>query len=222
VRKISESYFHNDREEMLEFLPSQYSKVLEIGCGAGSFRSLMKGSIEYWGVDPSESAALIMEKRAYKFFRGILDDVAQDLPDQYFDLVVINDVMEHTPDHLAFLEILKRKLAVGGYLVGSIPNVRYILNLKELLLKKDWAYQESGGILDNTHLRFFTKKSLCHSLRQSGFQVELCKGINPVWRSKFISRYLLKRIIYTFLMMVIGHDTPYLQFAFCCRVKEGY
>jgi 2-polyprenyl-3-methyl-5-hydroxy-6-metoxy-1,4-benzoquinol methylase len=215
------SYFYNNRPEMQPFLPSQYLKVLEVGCGAGAFYASLKEGIEYWGVDPSESAEQALMKKVHRFFRGILEDVAQELPDQYFDLIVINDVMEHSVDHLAFLSILKSKLLPIGYLVGSVPNVRYVLNLKELLLCKDWHYQPSGGILDYTHLRFFTEISLSKSLIQAGFQIEACHGINPVWWSMHPFRMLVKKLFYGGVALVLGKDLPYLQFAFRCNNLKG-
>lgn len=218
MEQVSESYFHNGRPEMLPFLPPQYGKVLEVGCGAGAFRASLREDIEYWGVDPSESAEQALAKKVYRFCRGILEDVAQELPDQYFDLIVINDVMEHSFDYLAFLGTLKSKLSKGGHLVGSVPNVRYVLNLKELLLRKDWAYQASGGVLDYTHLRFFTEKSLRESLARAGFQIEVCKGINPVWWSLHPSRMLVKRLLYGSVAILLGQDVPYLQFAFRCKI----
>lgn len=218
MNQISESYYYNGRPEMARFLPGQYAKVLEVGCGAGAFITSLQEDIEYWGVDPSESSELAMKTKCYRFLRGNLDDVAEQLPNQYFDLIVINDVMEHSVDHLAFLCTLKGKMATGGYLVGSVPNVRFVLNLKDLLLHRDWRYEASGGILDYTHLRFFTKKSLQGALRQVGFRIEICKGINPIWWSTYPSRIVLKRIFFGSIAMLIGQDVPYLQFAFRCRI----
>lgn len=212
------SYFCNPRGEMLAFLPSHYEKVLEVGCGAGAFHAQLSSGIEYWGVDPSELAQREMSGRVHRFFLGCLEDVASDLPDKYFDMIVINDVMEHTPNHEFFLFILKGKLAEGGSLVGSVPNVRYVSNLKELLWKKDWAYQASGGVLDETHLRFFTQKSLISSLNRAGFVVEQCEGINPIWWSHYRSRMFVKRVCYGAVGVFLGRDVPYLQFAFRCKV----
>jgi 2-polyprenyl-3-methyl-5-hydroxy-6-metoxy-1,4-benzoquinol methylase len=144
--------------------------------------------------------------------------VASDLPDRYFDLVVINDVMEHAPDHEAFLRILRTKMVLNGSLVGSVPNVRHVTNLAGLIWRKDWAYEASGGVLDETHLRFFTQKSLVRSLQTSGFSVELCEGINPIWWSRHRIRMGIKRVFYGAVGLILGSDVPYLQFAFRCKV----
>jgi len=213
-----ESYFHNARGEMRAYLPSTYVKVLEVGCGAGAFRAELKSDIEYWGVDPSETAQLAMSGRVHRFLRGCLDDVASELPDSYFDLVIINDVMEHATNHDEFLRTLKIKMAPGGSLVGSVPNVRYVLNLKGLIFQKDWVYQASGGVLDETHLRFFTQKSLIRSLRIAGFFVERCEGINPIWWSSHRVHMIAKRMFYGVVGLILGRDVVYLQFAFRCKV----
>jgi SAM-dependent methyltransferase len=213
-----DSYFQNPRNEMITFLPPYYQRVLEVGCGAGAFHASLKPDIEYWGVDPSESAERVMSNRIFKFLPGCLENVASVLPSNYFDLVIINDVMEHSPNHEEFLCILKSKMASGGSLVGSVPNVRYLKNLLELIIYKDWAYQQSGGILDVKHLRFFTKKSLIRSLVTSGFIVERCEGINPIWWSQYRFRIYIKKLIFSAFGMFLGRDVPYLQFAFHCKV----
>lgn len=214
-----ESYFCNPRREMLAFLPSHYKKVLEVGCGAGAFHAELNLGIEYWAVDPSESAKLVMSNRAHKFLLGCLEEVASDLPNSYFDMIVINDVMEHTHNHEGFLLTLKAKLADGGSLVGSVPNVRYVSNLKQLLWNKDWDYQASGGVLDDTHLRFFTQKSLIRSLSKAGFIVKQCEGINPIWQSRHRARMVIKRVFYGGIGFILGRDVSYLQFAFRCKVS---
>jgi SAM-dependent methyltransferase len=219
MEKKLESYFNNDRLEILNLLPGNYFKVLEIGCGTGAFRAQLKDDIEYWGVDPYLAVGIGLNTKMHKFFNNILEEVEGQLPDNYFDLIIINDVMEHTTDHLYFLSLLRKKLILKGFIVGSVPNVRFILNLSELLIEKDWNYKESGGILDNTHLRFFTKKSLCNTFNKADFQIEICKGINPIWMSKYPLHSLIKKIFYNFIGIIIGKDIIYMQFGFRCKLK---
>ena len=110
---------------MAFMIPTDIHKVLEIGCGKGNFKTHFPDSIEYWGVEPNAEARAEAEQRFHKVLAGLYDDVEAELPEQYFDLIVCNDVIEHMPDHDAFLEQIKRKLAPGGRLLISIPNVRY-------------------------------------------------------------------------------------------------
>jgi len=71
----------------------------------------------------------------------------------------------------------RKKIRSGGFLVGSIPNVRHIRNLYNLLILKDWQYQDRLT-LDRTHLRWFTQKSLLRTLAQHDFKVEEFRGID--------------------------------------------
>lgn len=94
-----------------------------------------------------------------KVLIGTYLEMYDKIPDDYFDLVICNDVIEHMIDTDIFFQTIKKKLKKDAYLIASIPNVRYMLNLFELLVQKDWEYKDAG-IFDNTQRRFFTKKVL--------------------------------------------------------------
>lgn len=96
---------------------------------------------------------------------------------QQFDCVVFNDVLEHLVDPWEALGASINLLSPSGCIVSSIPNVRYYKVLKQLLFKKDWRYVEAG-ILDRTHLRFFTEKSILRLFHTCGYRVDVIKGIN--------------------------------------------
>lgn len=205
-------YHEGTRTEVVDFIPQEYSKVLEIGCGKGGFRVNISNDCEYWGVEPYEEVARIAKKKLDKVLVGTFDNIFNDLPDNYFDLIICNDVIEHMIDHYTFYNQIKIKCVKDAYMIGSIPNVRYIENLHEVLIKKDWEYKKEG-ILDRTHLRFFTLKSIKRDFLQHKFDIEKLYGINKISLSK---RKLssLKMILFQFLL---GEDTKYLQFGF--RVK---
>jgi 2-polyprenyl-3-methyl-5-hydroxy-6-metoxy-1,4-benzoquinol methylase len=90
---------------------------------------------------------------------GSVEEQLDSLPDDYFDCIICNDIIEHLADPWKVMSSLKRKISPNGFFVCSIPNVLFWKNLYELLIKRDWKYVDSG-ILDKTHLRFFTKKVL--------------------------------------------------------------
>ena len=142
---------------------------------------------------------------------GGFDEVYDQLPDKYFDLVICNDVIEHLPDHNDFFEKVKGKMTDDSVMVGAIPNVRHIKNLFNLLIKKDWQYQENG-ILDYTHLRFFTQKSLLKIFDNMSYKVEQIGGINEE-AFKWTLKYFAKYPVY----FVFGNDLKYTQFAFRVR-----
>jgi hypothetical protein len=95
--------------------------------------------------------------------------------------------------------------------VCSIPNVRFLGNLIHLLFHKDFEYTDHG-VLDNTHLRFFTRKSLIRFLEANGLLVERIAGINPVGSFK-------TRTLQAFLDLIGHDDTRFLQFGVTARFQ---
>jgi SAM-dependent methyltransferase len=94
-----------------------------------------------------------------------------------FDALVFGDVLEHVGDPAAVLARLHRSLRAGGLVVVSVPNVAHLWVRLNLLLGR-WEYQDRG-ILDRTHLRFFTRRSLLRLLREVGLVVETL-AVTPV------------------------------------------
>ena len=176
-----DSYYRGARSEMLRYIPEGIETVLEIGCAAGGFGSQLKqrGVREVWGVEVVESAAQQAQNVLDKVLVGDIADLMDELPANYFDIVVCNDVLEHMVDPFTVLARIKSKLKRRGMVVCSIPNIRYYHTFRELALHKTWEYEESG-ILDRTHLRFFTVKSIRNMYERLGFEVVRHEGNNPM------------------------------------------
>jgi SAM-dependent methyltransferase len=209
-------YHDLPRPEVVPFLPAHPRRVLEVGCGAGTFRQHLAEPNEYWGIEPDQGAAEAARSRLDRVLHGSFEEVESTLPAGHFDLVIANDVIEHMADPDRFLARIKTALAPGGVLVGSVPNVRFVVHLFEVLVKKDWEYK-SEGILDRTHLRFFTEKSLRRLLAGHGFALERFGGINPAVTTPLTPKFLVKRLI----IALLGADTAYLQFAFRARPETS-
>ncbi|MDN3679442.1 class I SAM-dependent methyltransferase [Vibrio tapetis subsp. quintayensis] len=224
MNEFQDDYRMHRREEVVGFLPKNYKRVLEIGCGSAIFRTNLDTNIEYWGVEP-DSASIELAKESLvnqqdRFINGFYDEVCEGIPDKHFDLIVCNDVIEHIYDHNGFIESLKTKLAPDGVIAGSIPNVRYLDNLKGLLLNKDWKY-EDFGVLDRTHVRFFTEKSLKRTFADLDLEVEDMRGINSIVNSNSNAKRWIKSIVYWPFFLVLGGDTRYLQFGFRLKPKAS-
>jgi 2-polyprenyl-3-methyl-5-hydroxy-6-metoxy-1,4-benzoquinol methylase len=210
-------YYRNARPEMLDIIPADASVLLEVGCGEGAFGGNLKAMryeagtpVEVWGVEIDETAAGKAAAVLDRVLRGDVAVVLSDLPMGHFDCVVLNDVIEHVPDPEALLRSLRPLLKTGGCLVASIPNVRYFFNVVDLAVHGRWDYTEEG-ILDRTHLRFFTRSSMIRLLEDCGFKVESTVGINPTGSIRF---HLVN-------LLTVGrwYDMKYLQFA--CLARAG-
>lgn len=95
----------------------------------------------------------------------------QDLPPgARYDCMVFNDVLEHMVDPWAALRETRDRLTDRGCVVASIPNVRHLILLIPLVWKGQWHYDDTG-ILDRTHLRFFTKQSMRELFESTGYEV---------------------------------------------------
>jgi 2-polyprenyl-3-methyl-5-hydroxy-6-metoxy-1,4-benzoquinol methylase len=207
------SYYGHTRPEMLPFIPKNAKRILEIGCGQAHFSSqLVKDGVEVWGIEPDTKSANADSVKIFKVLNGSLEDKINDIPDDYFDVIIMNDVLEHLFYPWEDLKRLKSKLAKKGVMVSSIPNVRYSKNIFKLIFNKDWKYTEAG-ILDNTHFRFFTKKSIIRMHKDCGLSIQKIKGVN---RTKSFL-YFPFAILFNILTLFSQTDMFFMQYASVAR-----
>jgi 2-polyprenyl-3-methyl-5-hydroxy-6-metoxy-1,4-benzoquinol methylase len=204
-------YYNFDRKELIKYIPEGAKRILDIGCGAGSFGELIKcrKSVEVWGVEKVAEVAHEARRKLDRVIVGNIESDDVELPLNYYDCVVFNDVIEHLVDPWSTLKRIKRHLVNKGTVIASIPNVRYWDNVKRLVLSKEWNYTEAG-ILDKGHLRFFTIKGIEKLFAQCGLELISVEGIN---RREFTWRFKL-------LNLLLNHfldDTHFPQFACVAR-----
>jgi 2-polyprenyl-3-methyl-5-hydroxy-6-metoxy-1,4-benzoquinol methylase len=202
-------YYAGARYEVLENIDLRNVKTfLDIGCGNGATLKVTKENnpeIELWGVEYMPEQAEKVKSITKNILVGAIEDNIKNLPDNYFDVITMLDVIEHLTYPEEVLKSLKSKLTKDGVLVSSIPNVRFVKNLYKLLVLKDWKYEESG-ILDYTHMRFFTSKSIIRMYKKLDFEILKHQGVIPLRRD--FKKWLLFNIASVF----IWNDTKYLQF----------
>ena len=172
-------YFTHGRTEMLPFVPDRVTRVLEIGCGEAVFGAMLKDryDCEVWGVEPDEASLPTANERIDHVLHGLFDDVCGELPQDHFDLLICNDVIEHMSDPDAFLAAVAPKLTADAHVVVSLPNVRYWKNMWELIALKRWRYTDAG-VMDRTHLRFFTQWTIRDLFERHGYDFQTFQGIN--------------------------------------------
>jgi SAM-dependent methyltransferase len=205
----SEAYFDQDRIEMLPLVPAGARRILDVGCGAGAFGALLRQRLgaEVWGVEPDAEACVRARARLDRVFQSRFDD-ALDLGAIRFDCICFNDVLEHMIDPDCALEKARAHLVDGGVVVASIPNFRYFPNLWEILRYGEFEYKPSG-ILDSTHLRFFTRKSMIRLFERAGYRVVHAEGIAPFrpWKLRALLLFSGKLLA----------DTQYQAYALVAR-----
>lgn len=205
-------YFEGIRSEMLKYIPAGTRTTLEVGCGLGGFSALVKEKFEAetWAVEVDKEAAQEAAKKLNTVINRDIGTSLNQIPDNYFDCIIFLDVLEHLADPYSLLVRMREKLTDNGVIVASIPNVRYYRNLIDLVLKGNWDYQDAG-ILDKTHLRFFTYKSILKMFEQLGFEVLVIEGIQPT-RNKRL------RLLNTLLFKAL-EDVKYLRFVAVARPR---
>jgi 2-polyprenyl-3-methyl-5-hydroxy-6-metoxy-1,4-benzoquinol methylase len=210
----TEEYFTHARREILPLLPTHAARVLEVGCGAGYTLSFLKaqGMCDWvCGIEISEAAA---EKALRMLDEVVLGDIeTMDLPVEAgsIDLLLCLDVLEHLVDPWEALSRLTTLLSPNGVLVVSLPNVRYYRILFQLVLRGRWDYQDSG-ILDRTHLRFFTRATAIELIESSGLSVKTVSATNAHaghWKYRVLEALTLSRV------------RPYFEFQYLIRADRG-
>jgi SAM-dependent methyltransferase len=134
-------------------------RVLDVGCGAGDNARLLKSRLpdcEVFGITQSETEA--ERARAYMtrcWVGDIGDEIPHYLEQERFDCIVFSHVLEHLGHPAEVVGRLSTLLHEGGQVVIAVPNVMFI-KMRLQFLRGDFEYSPEGGILDDTHLHFYT------------------------------------------------------------------
>ena len=156
------------REEVAALVPPSVTRLLDVGCARGGFgQALARRGIEIWGIEIDEAPAAIARQRLASVIVGAYPEA---MPEGLtFDCISFIDVLEHMVNPVGALLAAHSHLVDGGYVVASIPNVRHASIIVPLVLKGRWDYQVAG-LLDRTHLRWFTKATMRESFAAMRFQ----------------------------------------------------
>ena len=212
---------------MLELIGSNKT-VLDVGCASGYLaKTLGAYGNTVTGVEYDAEAAAEAEPHLHRVVVADLDqvDLAEAVGGDCFDVIVFGDVLEHLRDPLPSLRAARRMLNPGGYIVISIPNIAHGDVRMSLLLGR-FRYGNLG-LLDTTHLRFFTRQSLQELLADAGFvaaQVRTTKaplfgtelGVRPEEVDQAIVDALLAQpdaMTYQFVFSAVPQDASTLASA---------
>jgi len=153
-------------------LTGQGKNVLELGAASGHVTvELRKRGNRVTAVEIDISNRDLLSQAAEKVIITDLDrlDLVEKLQGEKFDVIIAGDVLEHTTRSGLILIQLQELLKEGGYVVASIPNIAHG-DVRLTLLEGNFPYAESG-LLDKTHLQFFTRSSVKELFNDNGFEI---------------------------------------------------
>lgn len=171
---VPEDYYRRERPEIVALVPRGARRILDVGCGEGAMAQRVKqipGVEEVVGIEMNEKAAAAASQRLDRVIIGDLEKLNLDFPDGYFDCIICADVLEHLSDPWRSLWQLRRILSDDGVLLACLPNLRNAIPMLKILINR-WEYEEEG-IVDQTHLRFFTLHTMKKMFRDTGFESQV-------------------------------------------------
>ena len=202
-------YFRNVRAEIEPLLPEAPARILEVGCGIGGTLNWLKQrwpDAETVGVDGFEAVHGELSKHVDV---ALIHDLDKPLPNLgKFDLILALDILEHLRDPDLTFRSLSEMMAPDGVIIVSVPNIAHHSALVPLLLKRQFRYTDQG-ILDRTHIRFFTEENVLQLVSQAGLAsvAGLMTGFSP--KSMLLNRLTLG---------VLRHN---LAWQYIVRVERG-
>lgn len=158
--------------KILNFIESG-SSVFEIGCASGVQSRLLKETLSclITGLEIDEHAATNAKPYCDNLIVGNIEhiDLSEHLKNKQFDVILFSDVLEHLNNPLSSLKKVKPYLNDNGHLIASIPNIAHAAICWELAHGR-FDYQKFG-LLDDTHIRFFTRKNIAKLFEEAGYQI---------------------------------------------------
>lgn len=195
-------YYNGPRNDLLELIPLECKKILDLGCNEGALGASLKRRQAAWvvGAEIDPIASEIAAGRLDDIFVGDLD--GREFRDRFrngdFDAVICGDVLEHLRDPWGLLEFLVREVVTqNAVFVVSLPNVGHWSTIYNVCILGCWPLN-SRGIHDRSHLRWFTVRDAMSLVKDSGLQIEvvrkkprLLETIHP-WNGGWIERILYR------------------------------
>jgi 2-polyprenyl-3-methyl-5-hydroxy-6-metoxy-1,4-benzoquinol methylase len=166
-------YFGQARLDVASMVPAAAKLILDVGCGFGGLgRTLLADrNCTVHGIERNPDAATRLEGVYSRYVIADVESSVDWISAERYDCIVFADVLEHLCDPWKTLKRYSGFLRPGGCVVASIPNVRNLKILFDLFVRGRWAYEESG-VLDRTHLRFFTRTEIRELFAGAGLEIE--------------------------------------------------
>lgn len=165
-------YYKSARDDLLQLIPPDSGRVLDVGCGTGQLGAALKrrAEVEVVGIEMNARAAHIAATVLDQVVCASVEETMLEALKPPFDCIIFGDILEHIVGPWVTLRRFAEYLTPEGQIVASLPNVAH-WSIIAGLLRGRWEYQERG-LLDRTHLRFFTWRSITDLFAQAGLVIE--------------------------------------------------
>ncbi len=204
---IEELDENSSLKKMLHWV-GENKRVIDFGCATGYFARLLSSKgCQVTGIEINAKAAKIAEEYCEEVIVADLDfvNLRDILSGKTFDVAVFGDILEHLRNPWRILEETRQILQPGGYVIASIPNIAHGA-IRLALLQGKFEYTELG-ILDNTHLRFFTRQTVRELFERSGYFVDTYEQIKlPIFSGSDWIPYIDKNKIDINVIHTIEQD----------------
>jgi 2-polyprenyl-3-methyl-5-hydroxy-6-metoxy-1,4-benzoquinol methylase len=177
ARYAAKDFPHSSHRILAEWVGRDRSRVLDVGAATGHLGALLaRWGHTVVGVEADPTAAAIA-KPHYAAFHECDFEAMEGLSEAGFDVVIAGDVLEHLRDPAGGLRKMAELLGSGGRILVSVPNVAFIqVRLGLLCGRFEPAVR---GILDATHLHFYTLRSFRRLIAEAGLRVTRFRGVPP-------------------------------------------
>jgi 2-polyprenyl-3-methyl-5-hydroxy-6-metoxy-1,4-benzoquinol methylase len=169
-KEKNDDYYEGANPYLLKHINEGWTEVLDIGCSKGGLGAAIKEKgIRVSGIENFEEAAQIAKGKLDHVIQGNIETMELPYEKEQFDCIIFGDVLEHLFDPWLVLKKVKPYVKKEGSILTSIPNAAHI-SIVISLLNGDWTYEEVG-LMDKTHIRFFTFKEMMRLFTNTGFSI---------------------------------------------------
>ena len=195
-------YFQGVRTDYVAALPPNPAAViLELGCSEGSTGSLalaLGKCSTYVGIELHEPSAVVARTRLSEVHVGDIEKMPLPFESASFDALIISEVLEHLVDPWAVLLRLAPLIRPGGLVFASSPNISHHKVIRSLIRGR-WDLADQG-VMDRTHLRWFTPATYAAMFEVAGFEIENVSPVRPFgWKPRLFNRLTSNRWRHLFM-----------------------